>query len=139
MKRVAFFILSIIALALSSCTNDDEPSYIWEGSPRDWTYTKEQISFFVDNVEQPSVSEITVRSIILDATSDEFPLYEQTLSVKGLLPNHKIFDIKVDADIDRFEGSTNYNNIEYNVAGFYTGNPFEHYKDMRIKVYLEKK
>ncbi|MBD5263349.1 MAG: hypothetical protein HDS39_04680 [Bacteroides sp.] len=139
MTRFIYIFLSIIPLTLLSCTNNDEPSYKREGSPRDWTYGKDQVKFFINNIEQSSVSQITVSSIQLEPTIDSFPLYEQTLEVKGLLANHKTLNIKVEADIDRFEGTTVYNNIEYNVTGNYTGSPFEHYKYQGIIVYLEEK
>ena len=128
-------------MALPSCSNQDEPSPDNEGSPRDWTYGKEQVQFYIDNLEQTSVSEITVRSLQLEGSGDNkvFPWYDATLKVKGLLPKNKVFNIQVMADVERFEGSTVYDGVEYNVTGEYTGNPFEHYKDMGIIVYLVKK
>lgn len=126
-------------LIISSCNTPDEPSPTNEGSPRDWTYEKDQIEFYIDGVKQTSVSEITVKSLQLKECGNNaaFPWYDATLRVKGLLSKNKTFTIQVKADIDRFEGSTIYNETEYNVYGVYTGNPFEHYKDMGIIVNLE--
>lgn len=128
-------------LILSACGNQDEPSPTNEGSPRDWPYEKNQVEFYINGVEQNSISEITVRSLQLEdcGDNDAFPWYDVTLKVKGLLKKNKVFNIQVKADIDKFEGTTVYKGIEYNVTGIYTGNPFYHYKDMGIKVYLEEK
>ena len=141
MKRTFVYLTTLLMMSFSSCSNQDEPSPGNEGSPRDWTYGKEQVQFYIDNVEQTSISEITVRSLQLKGPgdNDEFPWYDATLKVKGLLPKGKVFNIQVMADVERFEGSTVYDGVEYNVTGEYTGNPFEHYKDMGIIVYLVKK
>ena len=141
MKRTFVYLTTLLMISFSSCSNQDEPSPGNEGSPRDWTYGKEQVQFYIDNVEQTSVSEITVRSLQLEGSGDNdvFPWYDATLKVKGLLPKNKVFNIQVLADVERFEGSTVYDGIEYNVTGEYTGNPFEHYKDMGIIIYLVKK
>lgn len=141
MKEKIFCFTMLVMLVLSSCSNNDEPSPSNEGSPRDWAFGKDQVEFYINGVEQTSVTEITVRSLQLEGCGDNdaFPWYDVTLKVKGLLPKNKVFNIQVGADIDRFEGTTIYNGIEYNVTGIYTGNPFEHYKDMGIKVYLEEK
>lgn len=140
MKRTFVYLSSLLIMALSACSNQDEPSPDNEGSPRDWIYGKDQVQFYIDDVEQISVSEITVRSLQLDGSGDNevFPWYDATLKVKGLLPKDQIYNIQVLADVERFEGSTVYNGVEYNVSGEYTGNPFEHYKDMGIIVYLVK-
>ncbi len=141
MKEKIFCFTMLLMLVLTACSNNDEPSPINEGSPRDWSFGKDQVEFYVNGVEQSSVTEITVRSLQLEGCGDNaaFPWYDVTLKVKGLLPKNKVFNIQVDADIDRFEGTTIYNGIEYNVTGIYIGSPFEHYKDMGIKVYLEEK
>ena len=141
MKRTFVYLTTLLMMSFSSCSNQDEPSPGNEGSPRDWTYGKEQVQFYIDNVEQTSVSEITVRSSQLEGSGDNdvFPWYDATLKVKGLLPKGKVFNIQVMADVERFEGSTVYDGVEYNVTGEYTGNPFEHYKDMGIIIYLVKK
>ncbi len=141
MKERIFYFSMLLMLVLSACSNQDEPSSANEGSSRDWTYGKDQVEFYINGVEQTSVYEITVRSLRLKDCGriDAFPWYYVTLKVKGLLPKDKVFNIQVGADIDRFEGSTIYNGIEFNVTGIYTGSPFEHYKDMGIKVYLEEK
>ncbi len=138
-KLICFSLLMM--LLLSTCGNQDEPSPANEGSPRDWPYEKNQVEFYINGVEQNSISEITVRSLQLKDCGDNeaFPWYDVTLKVKGLLKKNKVFNIQVKADIDRFEGTTVYKGIEYNVTGIYTGNPFYHYKDMGIKVYLEEK
>ncbi len=137
MKEKILYFTMLLMLVLTGCSHNEEPPYV-TGSPRDWTYEKEQIKFFINNVEQ-SVSKITVRSIGLNAPVDQFPWYVQTLSIVGLLKGNKVFKIQVEADVDRFEGTTIYNNKEYNVTGIYTGSPFEHYKDMGIIIYLEEK
>lgn len=131
----------LFMLVLSACSNQDEPSLTNEGSLRDWAYGQDQVEFYINGVEQTSVYDITVRSLQLKGCGgiETFPWYDVTLKVKGLLPKKKVFNIQLLADVDRFEGSTIYNGIEYNVTGIYTGNPFEHYKDMGIKVYLEEK
>lgn len=141
MKERIFYFSMLLMLVLSACSNQDEPSSANEGSPRDWTYGKDQVEFYINGVEQTSVYEITVKSLQLKDCGgiDAFPWYYVTLKVKGLLPKDKLFNIQVGADIDIFEGSTIYNGIEFNVTGIYTGSPFEHYKDMGIKVYLEEK
>lgn len=141
MKRTFVYLTSLLIMTLSACSNQDEPSPANEGSPRDWPFGKDQVEFFINGVEQTSVTEITVRSLQLAGCGDNdvFPWYDVTLKVKGLLPKNKVFNIQVGADIDRFEGTTTYNGTEYNVMGIYTGNPFEHYKNMGIKVYLEEK
>ncbi|MBD5307499.1 MAG: hypothetical protein HDS14_07740 [Bacteroides sp.] len=141
MKRTFVYLTTLLMISFSSCSNQDEPSPVNEGSPRDWSYGKEQVQFYIDNVEQTSVSEITVRSLQLEGSGDNdvFPWYDATLKVKGLLPKNKVFNIQVLADVERFEGSTVYDGVEYNVTGEYTGNPFEHYKDMGIIIYLVKK
>ncbi len=108
----------LLMLVLSACSCNDEPSPINEDRPRDWTYGKFQVEFYINGVEQTSVSEITVRSLQLEGcgNNDVFPWYNVTLKIKGLLAN-KVFVIQVGADIDRFQGSTIYNGIEYNVTG----------------------
>ncbi len=141
MKYLFYFLFVSILISLSSCNKEDEPSPDNEGSPRDWTYLNDQIKFYIDNVEQVSISEITVRSLQLKASNDDFsfPWYSTTLKVKGLLPKDKILEIEVLADVERFEGTTSINGIDYDVTGEYTGSPFEHYKDMGIIVNLNKK
>ncbi len=136
-----FCFTMLLMLVLTACSNNDEPSPVNEGSPRDWTFGKDQVELYINGVKRTSVSEITVRSLQLEGCGDieAFPWYDVNLKVKGLLPKNKVFNIHVLADIDRFEGSTVYNGIEYDVTGIYTGNPFYHYKDMGIKVYLEEK
>lgn len=140
MKQKLIYLSLLFMLILSACGDKDEPIDGPAGSPRDWTYEKSQIEFYIDGVEQTSVSEITVSSLQLapGTAIDVFPIYLTTLKVKGLLPKNKVFTIKVDADVMRFEGTTVYNETTYNVTGEYTGDPFEHYKSMGIKVYLEK-
>lgn len=139
MKAVTYLSLSVMML-LTACSNTDEPTVSGYGSPRDWTYGNDQIHFYINGVEQTSVSEITVSSTqhtnVLN--NDVFPWYDTTLKVKGLLSKNKIFNIQVDADIERFEGTTVYDGVEYNVTGEYTGDPFEHYSKMGIIVYLIK-
>lgn len=141
MKEKLICLSILIMLFFSSCSNHDEPSPSNEGSPRDWTYLNDQIKFYIDDVEQTSVSEITVRSLQLKTEGENppFPWYSTTLKVKGLLPKNKIFEIEILADVERFEGTTSVNGIEYDVTGEYTGSPFEHYKDMGIIVNLNKK
>ncbi len=141
MKEKVICFLTVLMLILVACGGEDEPSPFNEGSPRDWAFEKNQVEFYINGVEHTSVSEITVRSLQLEDCGkiDAFPWYDVTLKVKGLLKKNKIFSIQVLADIDRFEGTTVYNGVEYDVTGEYTGNPFEHYKDMGIKVYLQEK
>lgn len=141
MKKAIFYLTSLLMLLVSACGDNDEPSNGKTGSPRDWTYGKEQVKLYINNVEQTSVSEITVRSVQLDNWGDTsvFPWYDVTLKVKGLLPKNKVFNIKVGADVERFEGTTIYEGREYNVTGVYTGDPFEHYTKMGIIVYLNEK
>ncbi len=141
MKEKIICFITLLSLFLTSCNNADEPSPFNEGSPRDWPYGKDQVELYINNVKQLSVKEVTVRSLQLQNPGEElvFPWYDVTLKVKGLLPKNKIFNISVKADIDRFEGSTVYDGIEYDVTGIYTGNPFEHYKDMGIVIYLQEK
>ncbi len=140
MKQKLIYLSMLLMLIMSACGDKDEPVVGTSGSPRDWTYEKSQIEFYIDGVEQTSVSEITVSSLQLapGTAINVFPLYLTTLKVKGLLPKNKIFTIKVDADVMRFEGTTVYNEETYTVTGEFTGSPFEHYKNMGIKVYLQK-
>lgn len=141
MRYLLYFLFVSIIISLSSCDKEDVPSPDNEGSPRDWTYLNNQIKFYIDEVEQTSISEIKVRSLQLKASNNDssFPWYATTLKVKGLLSKNKIFEIEVLADVERFEGTTTLEGVEYNVTGVYTGSPFDHYKDMGIVVNLYKK
>lgn len=141
MKKAILYLTSLLMLLVSACGDNDEPSNGNTGSPRDWTYGKQQIQFYINDVEQTSVSEITVSSLQLEGSGDKdvFPWYDATLKVKGLPKKNKVINIHVVADIDRFEGTTIYEGKEYNVTGVYTGNPFDHYTKMGIIVYLNEK
>ncbi len=142
MKEKIICFTMLLMMILTSCGKSDEPSDgLHEGSPRDWTYGKNQVEFYINGLEQTSVYEVTVVSKQLDPTgvSSSFPLYDVTLKVKGLLSGNKVFKINVDADVDRFEGTTVYNGKEYDVTGNYTGTPFGHHDDMGIIIRLEEK
>lgn len=134
-------IFSALVLVLSSCSEDDEPTDGVYGSNRDWTYTGEQVKFYIEGVEQSQVKEITVtsRHLPTEGENPPFPWYASTLKVKGLAPKGKITEINVDADVERFEGQTEVAGIQYSVSGEFTGSPFEHHSKMGIIVYLEKK
>lgn len=125
----------------SACSSLDEPATDRYGSNRDWPYSGEQVKFYIDGTEQPQVKEVTVVSRQLDTEGENppFPWYATTLKVSGLLPKNKIFEIEVLADVERFEGTTNLEGVEYNVTGIYTGSPFDYYKDMGIVINLNKK
>ncbi len=139
MKDKLVYLASMLILLMSSCSIQGEPSPTNEGSPRDWVYGKDQVKFYINDIEQTLVTGITVRSLQLpNFGNSNFPWYDTTLKVKGLLPKGKLFNIEVKADVERFEGSTVYQGIEYDVTGVYTGSPFEHYKDMGIIVYLKE-
>ncbi|MBD5356034.1 MAG: hypothetical protein HDR88_03375 [Bacteroides sp.] len=142
MKAKLFYLATLFMLLLSACGDNDEPSSLKNGSPRDWSYTNSQVKFYINNVEQTSVSEITVSSTQLTDFGDAsiFPWYDTTLRVKGLFSNKKkIFNINVKADVERFEGITVLEGTEYDVTGEFTGDPFEHYTKMGIVVYLTEK
>lgn len=140
--KFLYILLTFLTFSIfSSCSNEDEPTTDRYGSNRDWTYSGEQVKFYIDGMEQSQVEEITVVSKQLDIEGENpaFPWYATTLKVKGLLSKNKIFEIEVLADVERFEGTTTLNGVEYNVTGIYTGSPFDYYKDMGIIVNLNKK
>lgn len=140
--RFLYSIVTIITLSiLSSCSNEYEPTTERYGSNRDWTYSKDQVKVYIDDVEQTQVKEITVVSRQLDTEGENppFPWYETTFKVKGLVSKNKIFEIKAFADVERFEGTTTIKGVEYNVTGVYTGSPFAYYKNMGIVINLNKK
>lgn len=141
MRKVLYFLAITIFTVLASCSKDEEVTLDRYGSNRDWPYDSSQIEFYIDGVEQPQVTEITVLSKQLHPEGDNppFPWYETTLKVKGLLRKNKIFNIVVLSDVERFEGTTTLNGIEYDVTGVYTGNPFHHHTEMGIIVNLNKK
>ena len=143
-KLFSLSILLMMVVGLMCSCDKDEPS---EGSdtyasPRDWTYGKGQIQFYIDGVDQTSVSEITLKTNDLGprfSKPDVFPWYYQTLYVKGLTGKNKIFTIDIRSDVERFEGATVYDGTEYDVTGEFTGDPFEHYSKMGVIVRLTSK
>lgn len=142
MKNLIYILFILIIPFCVSCTNEDEPSPANEGSPRDWTYSGDNVKVYIDNNLQVTVSELSVHSIQLTSGEEAIynPLYDSTLKIKGLLKKDKITNISVMSTLDDFEGITNINGVEYNVSGKYIGNPFEtHYSDLGIVVYLNSK
>ncbi len=140
--KFLYTLFALLALSvISSCSNEDEPSYGHYGSNRDWTYNAEQIQFYIDGKVQNQINEITVVSKQLDTEGENppFPWYDTTLKVNGLVSKDKIIEINVKADIEHFEGQTEVAGIQYSVSGEFTGSPFEHHSKMGIIVYLEKK
>lgn len=137
--RYIYIVFVSILVALCSCDkNDDLTSIVNTGSPRDWTFTDDQVEVYIDGQKVTTVSEITVSSIQLDKNTDTFPYYSTTLKIKGLVSKKKVTNIEVLADVERFEGTTELNGLTYNVHGVFTGSPFDHYTNMGIIVYLEK-
>lgn len=142
MKNLLYILFALLSLLCSSCTNEDEPSPANEGSPRDWTYSGDNVKVYIDNNPQTTVSELRVLSLQLTSGEESIynPLYDTTLKIKGLLKKDTVTDISVISTLDDFEGITNINGVEYNVSGEYVGNPFEtHYSDLGIVVYLNSK
>ena len=143
-KLFSISLLLMMVVGLMCACDKDEPthpesSYV---SPRDWTYGKNQIEFYINGIEQSSVSEITVKTYDFESgylTPDVFPWYYQTLYVKGLTGKNKIFTIDIRSDVERFEGETVYDGTEYDVTGEFTGDPFEHYSKMGVIVRLTSK
>lgn len=134
-------VLFIGILGLNSCEKIDFSDYRTEGSNRDWTYSKDQVSIYIDGVKQTSVSELTVVSY---HTSNEWMkehepyLFETKFKIKGLLKKNKTTVIEVIANLDSFIGTTVINNIKYNITGEYTGDCFDHYSKFGVIIYLEK-
>ncbi len=141
MKSKFCWLVTLVVMMVMTACSSDEPSTGLQGSPRVWASTGEQVEFYINGVRKTSVSEITVSSLQLGALEpDEFPWYDMTLKVKGLLSKkNKVFEIKVQADVERFEGSTVYDGVDYDVTGVFTGDPFEHYSKMGIIVSLNEK
>ena len=143
MKNFILTLFSLLILLFVAACSSDEPSNpdeIHYGSPRDWTYSGQQVHFYINDVEQTSVSEITVSSIQYPSNilNQVFPFYDSTLKVKGLEGKNKVTSIQVKADTDRFEGTTTLDGVNYSVTGEFTGNPFEHHDTFGIIVRLDK-
>ena len=126
MKSKALFFLCMMMLVLVACGKDEPSVGGQHGSPRDWTYTN--VDFQIDGVKITSVSEITCdsRQIVYDPVPEDpyFPWYAMTLKVKGLEKKNKVTNIYVDADVDRFEGEVTLSGVDYDVTGYWIGNPF---------------
>lgn len=139
LKNFQLVLSLTVLLFCISCSKNDEPSIEDEGSPRDWTYTKDNVQVYIDGVRQASVTEITVKSIQLtDEEEETNPLYDTTLKIKGLEKKNKITNIKVESTIDTFKGTVTYKGSNYVVSGEYVGDPFRtHYSELGIIVNLD--
>lgn len=135
MKKL--FLILFTGLLFFSCSHEeDEFPTGTSGSLRDWRYSADQVRFYIDGVQQTSVSEIEVRSSRREDSTNEFPMYNTTLKITGLPKKGKVFYITVVSSLETFEGKTLYQGVEYNVTGEFTGDPFEHYSKQGIIVNL---
>ena len=108
-KSILLFLFSVMMVSICvSCSNEEEPSPSNEGSPRDWTYTGDNVKVYINGEIQTRVKELRVRSIQLSSGEESIsnPIYDTTLIIKGLSNSNKTTNIQVIATLDNFSGTT---------------------------------
>ena len=84
-KSILLFLFSVMMVSICvSCSNEEEPSPSNEGSPRDWTYTGDNVKVYINGEIQTRVKELRVRSIQLSSGEESIsnPIYDTTRIIK---------------------------------------------------------
>ena len=64
MKSKFCYLVALVVMMVMTACSSDEPSTGLQGSPRDWTYTGEQVEFYINGV---TASTFRIREPILSS------------------------------------------------------------------------
>lgn len=143
LTRLASFAFIISSMLLFTCCSDEPDSVPNSPSYRDGVYSGQQLTFTLDGEEVPTVSSVTLTSILKDANvspdkgPDDFnypsnPTYYTTVKIVGFPKQGKTSAFTTVSDLMGFKGDAKIGDVDYEYVGEFTGDPLLHHDNQGL-------